>query len=222
MALSRRQRDTVNGLLFAGPWILGFLLFTLGPIVAALYYSFTEFNIIQTPRWIGLGNFQPMLVDDLFWTSLYNTAYYALFHIPVTMAAALTAAVLTNQKLPGQTIFRTAIFVPSVVSGVALAVVFAIVFAGDFGLLNKALRLVGIAGPQWLGSPVWSKPAFVLMSLWAIGSGMVIYLAGLQAIPEHLYEAAAIDGAGRFVRFRHVTVPLLTPTIFFHLIVTII
>ena len=102
MALSRRQRDTVNGLLFAGPWILGFLLFTLGPIAAALYYSFTEFNIIQTPRWIGLGNFEAMLVDDRFWTSLYNTAYYALFHIPVTMVAALTAALLTNQKLPGQ------------------------------------------------------------------------------------------------------------------------
>ena len=217
-----QRRNTVNGLLFVSPWILGFLIFTLGPIAAALYYSFTEFNIIQTPRWVGLGNFEAMLADELFWTSLYNTAYYALFHIPLLVAAALGAALLTNQKLAGQTLFRTAFFVPSVVSGVALAVVFAVVFAGDFGLLNKALRVVGIHGPQWLGSPQWSKPAFVLMSLWGLGSGMVVYLAGLQAIPEHLYEAAAIDGAGRLVRFRHVTLPMLTPTVFFHLITTVI
>ncbi|TAK25822.1 MAG: sugar ABC transporter permease [Chloroflexota bacterium] len=217
-----RRRDVVNGLLFASPWILGFLVFTLGPIVAALYYSFTEFNIIQTPRWIGLGNFQAMGDDELFWTSLYNTAFYALFHIPLVMVAALAAAMLTNEKLPGQTIFRTAIFVPSVVSGVALAVVFAVIFAGDFGLLNKMLRIVGIHGPQWLGSMHWSKPAFILMSLWGIGSGMVIYLAGLQAIPAHLYEAASIDGAGPVTRFLNVTVPLLTPTIFFHMITTVI
>jgi multiple sugar transport system permease protein len=223
VALSaHRRRDLRNGLLFASPWIVGFLVFTAGPVAAALYYSFTEFNIIQTPVWVGLGNFADMARDELFWTSLYNTAYYALFHIPLVMAAALGAALLTNQKLPGQTFFRTALFVPSVVSGVALAVVFALVFAGDFGLLNKALRLVGVQGPQWLGSAAWSKPAFVLMSLWGIGSGMVVYLAGLQAIPEHLYEAAAIDGAGRLVRFRHVTLPMLTPTIFFHLIITII
>ena len=223
MAITARQRrNTINGLLFASPWILGFFAFTLGPIAAALYYSFTEFNIIQTPRWIGLGNFQAMLADELFWTSLYNTVYYAVFHIPLVMAAALGAALLTNQKLPGQTIFRTALFVPSVVSGVALAVVFAVIFAGDFGFLNKGLRLIGIAGPQWLGSPQWSKPAFVLMSLWGIGSGMVVYLAGLQAIPEHLYEAAAIDGAGRLRRFSHITLPMLTPTIFFRMITTVI
>lgn len=219
---TQQRRNLRNGLLFASPWIIGFVLLTAAPIVAALYYSFTEFNIMQSPRWVGLGNFQAMFADALFWTSLYNTAYYSLFHIPLSMAAALGAAMLTNQKLRGQTVFRTALFVPSVVSGVAIAVVFAVIFAGDFGLLNKFLRVFGIAGPQWLGSPVWSKPAFVLMSLWGIGSGMVIYLAGLQSIPEHLYEAAAIDGGGRLVKFWNVTIPMLTPTIFFHLIITII
>lgn len=221
--MTRHERATLmTGLLFASPWVIGFALFQLGPIVASLYYSFTSFPIVESPQWTGLGNFQTLVQDKQFWTSIYNSVYYTALAVPLGVVMALNIALLGNQNLRGQGIYRTAFFIPSVVSGVVVSVLFANIFAGDFGLLNKALLIIGIHGPQWLGSPVWSKPAFVLMSLWGVGNGMVIYLAGLQSIPVHLYEAAKIDGAVRFQRFRFITLPMLSPTIFFHVIVSII
>ncbi len=221
---SRRfWRETCTGFLMASPWLIGFLVFTAGPIVLSFYYSFTNFNITTPPRWIGLANYRILFFDDpKFRISLYNTAYYAGLVVPLTVVNGLFLATLMNQPVPGRNIFRTIYYLPSVVSGVANAMLWLWVLNPRFGLVNTMLSWVGIKGPPWLSSAEWAKPALVLMSLWSVGGTMIIYLAGLQGVPQHLYEAAEIDGANGWRRFWHVTIPMLSPTIFFNVITTII
>jgi multiple sugar transport system permease protein len=216
-------RENFLGYLFASPWILNLLLFTAFPVAAAVYYSFTEYSVLQPARWIGLDNYKEMLTaDPLFWKALFNTVYYVAFSIPLGLALALLLSMLLNQKVPLMAFFRSTFFLPTIVPVVAASVVWAWILNPEFGLINDFLGRLGLYRPPWLTSEVWSKPAFILMSLWGIGQTTIIFLAGLQAIPDHLYEAAEIDGANSFQKFSAITLPMLTPTIFFNLVVGMI
>ncbi|MCJ7736726.1 MAG: sugar ABC transporter permease [Anaerolineae bacterium] len=217
------RRESLVGYLFASPWLVSLLIFTAYPVLAALYYGFTRYNVLQPAVWVGLDNYRQMLFEDqLFWKSLYNTVYYALFSVPPGLALALYLALLLNQKVPGISFFRSMFFLPSIVPVVAASVVWAWILNPEFGLINDMLGRLGLYRPPWLTSPTWSKPAFILMSLWGIGQTTIIFLAGLQDVPVHLYEAAEIDGANGLRKFISVTIPLLTPTIFFNLVTGII
>lgn len=216
-------REAGMGYLMASPWLIGFLVFTAGPILLSLFYSFTSFQVTTPPRWLGLTNYRILFFDDpKFHTSLYNTAYYALFVVPLTIINGLIVAVLMNQRIPGRSLLRTIYYLPSVISGVASAMLWLWILNPKYGLINIMLGWIGIKGPPWLNSADWSKPALIIMSLWGIGGTMIIYLAGLQGVPQHLLEAAEIDGASAWQRFRHVTLPILSPTILFTMITSTI
>jgi multiple sugar transport system permease protein len=192
-------------------------------MIASLLLSFCKYDVLTTLEWIGIGNYKQMFNTDLFWKALYNTLYWVILGVPLRQASALLLALLTNQKIKGKPLFRTIFYVPSVVSGVALAMLWVWLFEPSIGLINTMLRTLGIKNPPlWLGSEEWAKPALIIMSLWGVGQGMVIYLAGLQDIPIQLYEAAEIDGAGVWHKFWKITIPLLTPSIFFNFIMGII
>lgn len=205
------------------PWILGIILFVLGPVIASLALAFTQWDLLTPAKFVGIDNFRQMAgSDDLIPKSLANTAYYTFIGVPLHLAAALLYALLLNQKLPGMRFYRTAFYVPSVTPAVASAVLWVAIFSPEFGIANHFLGLLGIPGIRWLADSRWAKPAFILMGFWGVGGTMVIYLAGLQGIPDYLYEAAGIDGAGAWQRFRNVTIPMLTPTIFFTTIMGLI
>ncbi len=212
------RREMYTAWLFISPWVLGFVLFSALPIALSIYYSFTSYNVFQAPRWIGVANYRALATDPLFWKALYNTAYYTFLSVPLMMAISLGLALLLNSKLRGMRIFRTIFFLPSVLSGVGVALLWLWIFNPDYGLINLGLSYLGIEGPLWLYSPDWSKPAMVIMSLWGLGGVMVINLAGLQNIPPQLYEAARVDGASTLAQFRYVTLPMLSPTLFFNFI----
>jgi len=209
--------------LFIGPWLVGFIVFYAGPIVASLIISFTEWPMLRSPTWIGAANYAKLLgSDDVFRKALFNTIYYVAFSVPLQIIVALCLAMLLNQEVKGMAFFRTLFYLPSLITGVSVAVIWSWLLNPDFGLINYFLALFGIQGPDWLFNTKTAMPAMIIMSLWGVGGGMVIYLAGLQGIPAHLYEAAEIDGGGWWAKFRHVTVPMMTPTIFFNLIMGVI
>jgi len=224
MMTRMERRNLAMGLLFASPWILGFALFTLYPLVMSIYYSFTSFNVVRPAVWVGLNNYRELFFEDpVFWKALYNTVYFTAFSVPLCLAAGLGIAMLLNQKLPGQSVFRTLFFLPSIVPIVASAVLWLWVLNPESGLVNSLLmQWFGIQGPGWIASPEWSKPSLILMSVWGIGGAMVIFLAGLADVPQSLYEVAELDGAGAWAKFRHVTLPMLTPTILFNLVMGLI
>ncbi len=221
-----RRSEEIQGWLYASPWIIGFLLFTLGPMLASLFLSFNKYTVGSTPEWLGLANFVRALSgkDDLFWPSLGRTFRYALIMVPVGISLSLLAALLLNQALKGTVIFRTLFFLPSLTPVVASAILWRWLYQPEFGAINWLLGLVGIDGPKWMGSPDWAMPALMIIGLWStIGGGtMIIFLAGLQGVPQELHEAASIDGAGPVQRFFSVTLPLMTPTIFFNLVIGVI
>lgn len=217
------RRETYEAYLFLLPWILGFLIFTVGPIVASLALSFTDWQVGLGMNFIGLENFRHMFTsDDPFRKSLGVTFNYSLMALPAGIIVALLMAMMLNQRVFGIGVFRTIFYLPAVTSGVAVAMLWAWIFNGEFGILNWALDLIGIEGPAWLLDTRWALPAMAVMSLWGAGALMIIYLASLQAIPQNLYEAAQIDGANTIRQFFHVTIPMLTPTILFNLVVGII
>lgn len=218
------RRNLRNGLLFASPYIVGFLLLILYPAVASLYYSLCQYNVIKPPVWIGAGNYVELFTQDpLFWKSLSNTLYFTLFSVPLALAFSLGLALLLNQKVRAMAAYRTLFFLPSIVPIVASAVLWLWVLNPESGLINGMLRqFLGIDGPGWIADERWSKPSLILMSLWSVGGAMVIFLAGLADVPQSLYEVADIDGAGRWAKFRHVTLPMLTPTILFNLVMGLI
>ncbi len=220
--LTTRRRDALVGYLFLSPWIVGFLVFLAGPMIASLLLSFTQYKVIKAPVWIGLANYQRMITDDLFYHSLKVTITYTAIAVPLGIIAALTVALLLNRALFAAGVFRTVFYLPSIISGVAVAIVFAWIFNFRFGILNYFLSLVGIKGPNWLGSSRYALWAFVLMSLWGIGGTVVIFLAALQGVPRALYEAAEIDGAGSWRRFLNITLPMISPAILFVLIMGVI
>ena len=212
----------MTGWLFASPWVIGFLVFYAFPLIASMYYSLTDYSILQPGGFIGLSNYTELLSDQLFWKSLYNTIYFAVLFVPLSIIFGVALAMMLNMKVKGMGIYRTLFFLPTLVPHVALAVLWMWLLNPGFGLVNSVLDTVGISGPSWLGSLTWSKPSLILMSLWGIGQPVIIYLAGLGDIPEEFYEAAEVDGASWFQRTFHVTLPLLTPVIFFNLVMGII
>jgi multiple sugar transport system permease protein len=212
------QREAAAAYLYTIPWVIGFIIFTAGPMLTSLYYSFTKFNIIDPPVWVGFENYINLFNNPIFWQSVKVTFYYASLALPL----GLIVAVLLNQEIWGQKIWRTIYFLPSVIAGVAVALMWVRLLNPNIGLVNAFLRLLGIQGPGWLQDPQWSVPSLVLMSLWGVGGSMIIYLAGLQGIPTALYEAAKIDGANALQRFRHITIPMMTPIIFYNLVLGLI
>lgn len=220
--LSMRTREALTGYALIAPAVLGFSLFTIGPILASLVLSFTNYNILSPPRWIGLANYRTMVADPLFWQSLKVTAIAVGVSLPLQLILGVGLALLLNQKIPALAFWRTVYYLPSVVSGVAVAVLWIWILNPQFGIVNLVLRAVGINGPNWLGNPNTALPALIVISLWAVGGNVVIYLAGLQGIPTELYEAAAIDGANAWRKVRHVTLPMLSPVIFFNLVLGLI
>ena len=222
LKMTNRQREAMVGYLFLSPWLLGFLIFLVGPMVASIYLSLTEYKVIKAPVWIGLANYVRMFSDELFYHSMQVTVTYTALSVPLGIVAALGVAVLLNQRIVASGLFRTIFYLPSVISGVAVAIVFAWIFNFRFGILNYFLSLVGIPGPNWLGHPRWTLWAFVLMSLWGIGGNVIIFLAALQGVPVPLYEAAKIDGAGNWRRFWAITLPMISPAILFVLIMGVI
>jgi multiple sugar transport system permease protein len=214
----------VEGWLFASPWIVGFVVFTGGAVAFAAWMSLQKWNLVQPPKYVGLGNYEKAFTrDPLFWKSLFNTAYYAFVGVPLRIAFALALAVLLNQQVRGQAFFRTIFYLPSVVTGVATAMLWMMLLNPDVGGINFVLRKLGVAHPPgWLADERWAMPGLILMSLWGVGTMMLIFLAGLQNVPEALQDAARMDGATAWRRFRHITLPLLTPTILFNLVISLI
>ncbi len=212
-----------EGYLFIAPWLIGFLVFILGPFLASFLLSFAEWNLVKPPVWVGLEHYATMFTADPKWIkSLWNTVYFTLFHVPLILIVAFLTALLLNRQLPGIGVFRTLFYLPSVTAGVATAILWRFIFNYRYGLLNQTLGVFGIQGPNWLGSTLWAMPAFIIMSTWGFGSLMVLYLAGLQGVPRELYEAAEIDGAGGWQKMFHVTIPMMSPVIFFTMIITIV
>jgi multiple sugar transport system permease protein len=216
------RREELAFYLFISPWLLGFLALKLGPIIASFALSFTSYDVISTAKLVGLQNYRVALGSDaLFWKSLQVTLIFTILSVPANMIAGLLVALLMNQKVRGISFIRTIYFLPSVITGVPVAVLWIGILSPN-GVINGALRRVGIQGPNWLYSETWVIPAFVIMGLWGIGGTMMIYLAALKGIPQHLYEAAEVDGAGVLPKFWHITIPMITPVIFFNLVVNII
>ncbi len=217
------SNEHVVGYLFVAPLILGLLIFTYGPVLAAFFLSFTKGDYISTPKWIGLGNYQALLNEDLFWKSMQNTLYYVVGVVPAGLLLSLLLALAMNQKLRGIIFFRSIFFLPTITSSVAISLMWLWIYNPEFGVLNFLLKQIGIKGPTWLSSSTWAMPAIIIMSIWrGLGYNMLIYLAGLQGIPEVYYEAAEIDGAGSWAKFRNITLPLLSPTTFMLLILSLI
>ena len=219
----RRVKQAIEGYLFISPWIVGFILFTGGPVIASFVLSFFTWRMIEPPKWIGFGNYVTMFTQDpLFAKSLQVTLNYVVVSVPLQLVFALFLAVLLNQKIRAVGAWRTIFYMPSVASGVAVAVLWSWLLNRDFGLVNEILGFVGVDGPAWLISEQFALPALIGMSLWSVGGAMVIFLAGLQGISTELLEAAELDGARGINRFRYVTLPLLSPVTFFNLILGII
>ena len=215
-------RRTLTGYIFISPVILGFLLWFLVPAGVALWLTVHDWNLIAPPKYVGAKHLVSMWEDDRFWTSLSVTTTYTLVSVPVGLVLGFGLALLLNTKIRGIRLFRTIYYLPSIVPAVANAVLWAWIFNTEYGLANVALRALGLPKIAWLQQPEWALPALILVALWGFGSGMVIYLAGLQGIPDVFYEAAEIDGAGRLAKLRHITIPLVSPVIFFNLIIGII
>ncbi|HLZ10329.1 MAG TPA: sugar ABC transporter permease [Chloroflexota bacterium] len=223
---SRHRREAIVGILWTSPWILGFLIFALGPVLASLYLSFNLYSIGGTPTWVGLDNYVKAVSgqDNLFWPSVGRTFEYALIMVPVGIACSLLIAIALNQRLSLTPILRTAYFLPSLTPIVASALIWAWLFQPEFGAINWLLSLIKIRGSLWLADSGTALSSLMIIGLWGSvgGSTMIIFLAGLQGVPAELLEAAQIDGAGRWTRFRHVTLPMLSPTLLFNLIIGIV
>lgn len=216
----REQRNLRNGLLFISPWIVGFLGLTLYPILSSFYYSLTQYSGMGSPTFVGIANYKILFTrDPMFHTSIGNTLYMVGLDLPAGIIVGVLVAVLLNMKIKGQGLFRTVFFLPSVIPAIGATLLFLWIFNPEYGLANTVLYFLGLRGPGWFADPRWSKPSLIILDLWGVGGGMVIYLANLKDIPQTLYDAASVDGAGVFHRFLHITLPMLTPSIFFNLVI---
>lgn len=220
--MNRELRNFGKGMAFLSPWLIGFAVFTLLPVVMSLYYSFHKYNLIQPPRYVGLQNYSNLIHDSIFWQAVGNTFTFGAMVIPAGLFVSLGLAILLNAKIPGQMAWRAIIFMPSLMPIVASAMVWMWLLNNKLGLINVGLEFIGLSGPAWLSDPKWVMPALTMMSVWGVGNAVVIYLAGLQSVPRELYEAAELDGAGVFRRLWHVTLPVLSPVIFYNLVISII
>jgi multiple sugar transport system permease protein len=222
------RREELAFYLFISPWIVGFLLFDAGPIVASFVVSLTDWTLLTTPNWIGLANYARMIDDATFAEALRNTIYFALATVSLGIVLSFLLAMLLNQPIRAVALYRLIFYLPVLVSGIAVAILWTNILHPDYGLINATLAKVGIEGPGWLKSQAWAMPGLILMSLWGgvglwgVGGLTVIFLAGLQGVPQHLYEAAVLDGAGAWSKFWNVTVPMVSPVIFYNIIVGVI
>ncbi|RYG33730.1 sugar ABC transporter permease [bacterium] len=225
MAEKWRRFWRINGagLAFLSPWIVGFLALQVWPFIGSAYLSLTSYDVVSAPRWVGVENYRTLISDDpTFWASLWVTLRYAIVAVPLNVAAGVALALLLNAEVKGQAIFRTLFYIPSILPQVATAVLFGWLLNPELGLVNGILRLVGIEGPAWLSDKAWAPWTLVALAIWGVGGSMVIYLAGLKDVPTHLYEAAILDGAGPLARLRSVTLPMLSPVIFFNVVMGVI
>jgi multiple sugar transport system permease protein len=217
----RERRNLAVGLLFVSPWIVGFLAFLVYPIIYTLRISFTQYTGFGEPLWVGLGNYRDLLNDELFWTSLYNTLYYTALAVPIGVVVAMGLALAMNQPLPEVPIYRAILYLPSVIPLFALSFIFLILMNPTQGIFNQILIAFGLPNINWFGDPAWTKLAFVFLAQFGAGQVALIFLAGLKGIPVTLYEAAMLDGAGVWSRFRNITIPMMTPVILYDLILGI-
>jgi multiple sugar transport system permease protein len=221
-----RRRRVLEAYLYLSPWLVGYVGLTLVPVLLSIYYSFTTYDIISPEHWIGLGNYaEAFTKDDQFWPSLAKTFYYAAITVPLGVTGSLLLAVFLNASVRGTSFYRTLFFMPSLVPIVASTVLWFWLLQPDWGPVNRiAYAVTGLTMPRWFQDPSWAIPGLISLALWTSvgGTRMIIFLAGLQGVPDELYDAAEVDGAGRWARFRHVTLPMITPTIFFNLVLGII
>lgn len=219
---SRQQRRFFwIGLAFASPWIFGFLLFKVYPICSAIYYSFTKYNMFRPPEWIGLDNYKELFTDPYVKKSFTNTTYMVIVGLPISLSFAMVMAMIMNIKAKGMPLFRTILYLPSVVPSMASALLFLWVMNSRYGIVNNMLGAIGIDGPSWLNDPDWTKPTLIIMGCWGCGGTAVIFLAALKSVPTHLYEAAKLDGASKWRQFWTITIPMISPTIQFQFIMGI-
>lgn len=217
------RKEGLQGYLFIAPWLIGLVFFTLGPLLFSLFGSFTNYDVTSQMDFIGFDNYRRMFTNDrLFWISLGNTLYYVAISVPLTIIGAIVIALLMNQKIPGIRFFRTIYYLPSILSGVGVYFLWMQLLSPQTGLINIVLSWFGIAGPAWLFDPDWTKPALIFMNMWRVGGSMLLYLASLQGISPDLYEAAELDGAGIGKKFLHITLPMISPIIFFDLVTSLI
>jgi len=218
-----RNREALFGLLFISPWLLGFVIFTAGPMVASLLLSFTDWSILGTAHWVGTRNYTRLAHDSLFWKSMRVTFVFSAISVPLDVLASLLLALLLNQQFGGRSLFRALFYLPELVPAVAASILWIWAYNTHFGIFNYLLSLIGVPPVAWLESTSWVIPSFVILSLWtAGGSRMIIFLAGLQTVPRELLEAAELDGAGVWARFRHITLPMISPVLLFNLILATI
>lgn len=221
----RKSKSDWAGYLYIMPWLLGLLLFTIGPMLFSLLLAFSKWDIItgvQSIEWVGLDNFKAIFHDELFYQSLKVTFIFALVSVPLYQIVSLLIAVLLNMRSRGMNVFRLIYFMPSVIPAVAVSMMWVMIFNPEYGILNKALGWFGIQGPAWLQDPSYAIGALIVMGIWGVGNTIIIYLSGLQSVPEDMHEAAELDGAGRIRRFFSITLPMISPTVFFNLIMGII
>ena len=219
---SSTRRSTIAFYLSISPWLIGLLAFALLPMVISLVVSFTNWDLIGNPDWVAFKNYERLFSDPTFRQSLKVTFFYTFLYVPLDLAGGLFLALLVRPKLPGIGVFRSIFYLPVIFSGVAFVVVWMWMLNPDGGLINLALAAIGIEGPRWLMDPNWSLPALIVMSFWGWGRSMVLFLGGLQAIPRDVYEAAEMDGAGKIRQFFKITLPLITPILFFNLVLSVI
>jgi multiple sugar transport system permease protein len=217
---SRIWHNDAPGYLFLLPWLIGFFGLTIGPMVTSLYLSFTDFDLLTSPDWVGANNYIRMFTNDpKFWASMRVTMFFVIFSVPLKLAFALAVAMLLNRGIRGLPLYRALFYLPSLLgASVAIAILWRQIFAGD-GLVNKFLAMFGIIGPSWISNPNYSLWTLIVLSIWQFGSPMIIFLAGLRQIPQDMYEAASLDGASRWRQFVKITLPLLTPVVFFNAII---
>ncbi len=214
--------ENVSGFMFALPWMIGFLIFSLYPIIMSAYYSFTDFSAIKPPVWVGLDNYISLSKDDMFYKALFNTLFFVIVSVPGTIFLALVTATLLNIKVRGRAIFRAIFFIPSILPLVASTMIWIWIFDPMNGFLNRFLKLFGVPTINWLGSPLFARWSIILIALWGVGTTTVIFLAAIQDVPSELYEAASIDGAGRITKFLRITVPSIAHVIVYQVILAVI
>jgi multiple sugar transport system permease protein len=221
--VSRLERRKLwMGLLFCAPWLIGLSVFLIYPLLAAFYYSLCDYSVLLPPVYVGFDNYVDLFQDKLFWKSLWNTTFHALMSVGLSVCVALTLAILLNSRVKGLAFYRTIFFLPSLMPLVAGSILWFTMYAGQGGVINTLLAKIGIEGPAWLSDPNWAKTAIVFMTAWGAGNAMVIFLAGLQDVPVSLYEASIIDGANWLQRLIHVTLPMISPVIYFNVVMGII
>ncbi|HBG16886.1 MAG TPA: ABC transporter permease [Firmicutes bacterium] len=221
---SKRKRilKSLEGYVYISPWLIGFLTFTAFPLLSSIWISLTEWNLFSAPEFVGFANYSKLFSDPLFWQALKVTAKYVFTSVPLRLIIGFTLALLLNNNIPGMGVYRTIFYLPTVTSGVAVSLLWLWIFNPEYGILNVILQKFGIIGPAWLMSETWALPAIIIMSLWSVGGSMIIYLAGLQNIPSQLYEAVDIDGGGWLAKVWNVTLPMMTPIVFYNLVMGII